>query len=386
MKERSEEKNLKFIKGSEGKPGYYLTDVTLNYVRVRRFAGYTKEEARTYLAELRIAARAGKLAEKIRPQKPAGNTFGEYARALLDSATWKQKRSAARDETSLKALNRKFKTVALVDIRPNVVRDYMTERIKSGLKPASVNRERSLLVSILNAAVGDGLIGSNPIGQKGVKRLEEQNSREEKILELGLTDEDMRRLIASTAPRTRPVIEIALLTGMRLSEILSLRWSQISFPGRRLTIPVTNSKSKKERTIPLGRDLLDVLQGIERRNDYVFPNGKTHVKSIRKSFEAACAEAEIPHGRENGIVFHDLRHVAASQLVRVIDVVTASRILGHSSIEMTMRYVHPTDSDKRAALEALGEWLRGRQKDVNALQGNSGRTLPERAVDPRLIN
>ncbi len=385
MKERKEENNLKFIKGSEGKPGYYLTDVTLNYVRVRRFAGYTKEEAKTFLAELRLAARAGKLAEKIRPPKSA-DTFGEYARTLLDSATWKQKRSAARDETSLKALNRKFKTVALVDIRPNVVRDYMTERIKSGLKPASVNRERSLLVSILNAAVGDGLIGLNPIGQKGVKRLEEQNSREEKILELGLTDEDMRRLIASTPERTRPVVEIALLTGMRLSEILSLRWSQISFPARRLTISVTNSKSKKERTIPLGRDLLDVLQGIERRSDYVFPNGKTHIKSIRKPFAVACKEAGIARGRDVGIVFHDLRHVAASQLVRVINVMTASRILGHSSVEMTMRYVHPTDSDKRAALEALGEWLRGRQKDVNALQGASGRALPEGAVDPRLIN
>jgi integrase len=380
------EKNLVFIAARDGKPTHYLTEITLNYRRVRRFAGHSKEEARAYLGKLRIAAREGKLEELIKPAKPAGNTFGEYARALLDSAIWKQKRSAARDETSLKALNQKFKNIALVDIRPNIVRDYMTQRIKSGLKPASVNRERSLLVSVLNAAVADGLIGSNPIGQKGVKRLEEQNSREEKILELGLTDEDMRRLIASTVARTRPVIEIALLTGMRLSEILSLRWSQISFPGRRLTIPVTNSKSKKERTIPVSRDLIEVLQRIERRSDYVFPNGKTHIKSIRKPFEAACKEAGIPHGRENGIVFHDLRHVAASQLVRVIDVVTASRILGHSSVEMTMRYVHPMDSDKRAALEALGEWLRGRQKDVNALKGDSGRALPERAIDQRLIN
>jgi len=82
----------------------------------------------------------------------------------------------------------------------------------------------------------------------------------------------------------------------------------------------------------------------------------THVKSIRKSFTAALEAAKIPGGREEGLVFHDLRHIAASQLVRVIDVVTASRILGHSSVEMTMRYVHPTDADKRAAIEALGEW------------------------------
>ena len=379
------EKNLKFVKGCDGKPGYYLTEITLNYRRVRRFAGYTKEEARAYLAELRVAAKKGKLGDLVKP-KLAGDTFGAYARALLESAEWKQKRSAARDETSLRALNQKFKNVALGEIRPNMVRDYMTSRVKAGLRPASVNRERSLLVSVLYAAAADGLIGSNPIGQKGVKALEESNSREERILELNLTDKDMRRLIDCAAPQTKPIIEIALLTGMRKSEILSLRWSQIDFSGLRLTIPVTNSKSKKERTIPLGRDLYDIFRAIERRSEYVFPNGKTYIKNIRKSFEAACRKAEIPCGREKGIVFHDLRHIAASQLVKMIDVVTASRILGHSDISMTMRYVHPSDLDKRAAIEALGEWLRGRQKDVNALERETDRALPSTAADVHLLN
>jgi integrase len=383
------ERNLVFVPAGDGKPAHYLTEITLNYRRIRRFAGWTKEEARARLAELRLAARKGELEELLHPkQAPPADTFGAYARRLLDSAEWKQKRSAARDESSLRALNRKFKNVPLDGIRPNLVRDYMTERIKAGLRPASVNRERSLLVSILYAAVGDGVIESNPIGQKGVKRLEENNSREQRILELGLTDGDMRRLISCADPRTRPVIETALLTGMRLSEILSLKWTQIDLPRRRLTIPVTNSKSKKERTIPIGGDLLGVLQAIERRGEYLFPNGGTgtHVKSIRKSFGAALEEAKIPGGREKGLLFHDLRHIAASQLVRVIDVVTASRILGHSSVEMTMRYVHPTDADKRAAIEALGEWLRGRQKDVNALPGDSDHALPEKPAASGLLN
>jgi len=386
--------NLVYVAATRDKKGReklarWQTEITVNYKRVRRYAGATKEEALIYLGELRKAAKEGKLDELIRPAKTLpGTAFGEYARALLDSAEWKQKRSAARDESSLRALNRKFKNVPLGAIRPNLVRDYMTERIKAGLRPASVNRERSLLVSILYSAVGDGVIESNPIGQKGVRRLEENNSREERILELGLTDEDMRRLISCTDPRTRPVVEMALLTGMRLSEILSLKWSQIDLPRRRLTIPVTNSKSKKERTIPIGGALLEVLLAIERRGEYLFPNGGTgtHVKSIRKSFDAALKEAKIPGGREKGLVFHDLRHVAASQLVRVIDVVTASRILGHSSVEMTMRYVHPTDADKRTAIEALGEWLRGRQKDVNALPEGSDRALPERPATSGLLN
>jgi len=381
------EKNLVFIPAKPGKPSYWQTEITLNYKRVRRFAGHTKEEARTFLAKLRIAAREGILEEILSPAKPSADTFGAYARSLLNSAEWKQKRSAQRNETSLKSLSRRFKNTLLSDIKPNMVRDYMTDRLRE-VKPATVNRERSLLVSILYAAVADGLIESNPIGQKGVKRLEENNSREERILDLNLTQNDFRRLIECADPKTRPIIKIALLTGMRFSEIVSLKWSQVDFKYLKLTITVTNSKSKKERTIPLSRELFETLRAIKRQGEFVFPNGNTgtHIKSIRKSFAAACKVAKIPHGRDEGIVFHDLRHVAASQLVKMIDVVTASRILGHSSVEMTMRYVHPTDEDKRIALEALGNWLQGRQKDVNGLSDDGDMRLDDKPEEIILIN
>lgn len=380
------EKNLKFVKGKKGERSYYITDITLNYRRIRRFAGYTKDAARIYLGKLRVAQKEKRLSEFIDP-KPPTDTFGEYARSLLDSAGWKQKRSAARNETSLKALNKKFKNTLLKDIRPNMVRDYMTDRLKE-VKPATINRERSLLVSILYAAAADDLIESNPIGQKGVKRLEENNGREQRILNLGLTDDDMRRLVDCADPKIRPVIKIALLTGMRLSEILSLKWNQIDFSGLRLTIPVASSKSKRERTIPLSRDLFETIRAIKREGSFLFPNKNTgtHTKSIQKSFIAACDKAKIPYGRDDGIVFHDLRHVAASQLVKVIDVVTASRILGHSSVEMTMRYVHPTNEDKRIALEALGNWLRGRQKDVNGFPDGPDQALESRSQEVVLIN
>jgi integrase len=373
------EKNLKFIKPRDGNPSYYATEITLRGRRIRRFAGYTKDQARQFIARLRLEGPEAVLAP---PSAADGRTFGEYARALLDSAEWQGLRSAKRNEGLLKALNVTFKSVPLVDIKPNMVRDYMTRRLTQGpkpLKPASVNRERSLLLRVLNVAKSDGVIASNPISGKSVKRLEEDNSRESRILELGLMDADMRRLIEKADERTRPVVEIALLSGMRLGEILSLRWSQVNFPQRTLTITAAKSKSKRSRMIPLGWDLLEVFRSIRRRGEYVFPNGGTgtHQKSVRKSFESACRRAGIPHGRDSGIVFHDLRHVAATELVKVIDVVTASKILGHASVEMTMRYVHVTDADKRLAIEALGGWLRGpRQKNATPLREISREGLP----------
>jgi len=362
------EKNLVFVVAKDGKPAHYLTEITLNYCRVRRFAGYTKEEARQYLAELRIAAKKGKLGELISP-KPAGDTFGAYARAVLDSAEWKAKRSAERDEASLLHLNREFKDARLVDIKPGNVRRYVTQRIeKGGAAPATANRELSLLKSILYMAEADELIPSNPIRGRRVKKQPENNHREKVILELGLDDEALRRLVDSAADYLKPVLKLALTTGMRQGEILKLKWKDVNFPLQRIRIPVENAKSKKERIVPVDPVLCVELDSQPRKGEYIFFNSetKTRIKDVRKVFKAACKTAKIETGRKQGLVFHDLRHIAAYHLVKETDIVTASKILGHASLDMTLRYVHPTEKDKHEAVEKVAEKLfSGRQKDVN---------------------
>jgi integrase len=363
------ERNLVFVPAEDGKPAHYLTEITLNYCRVRRFAGYTKEEARAYLAELRIAAKKGKLGELVKP-KPAGDTFGAYARAVLDSAEWKAKRSAERDEASLLHLNHEFKDVRLVEIKPGNVRRYVTQRIeKEGAAPATANRELSFLKSILYMAEADELIPSNPIRGRRVKKQPENNQREKTILELGLDDEKLRRLVNSAADYLKPILKLALTTGMRQGEILKLKWKDVNFPLQRIRIPAENAKSKKERIVPIDPGLCVELDSQPRKGEYIFFNSetKTRIKDVRKVFKAACKTAKIEIGRKKGLVFHDLRHLAAYYLVKATDIVTASKILGHASLDMTLRYVHPTEKDKHEAVEKVAEKLfSGRQKDVNA--------------------
>jgi len=381
MRKTKKERNLKFIKGTDGKPSYYVTEITLNYRRVRRYAGRNKEEAKTYLAELRIAAKEGKLEELISPRS-AGDIFGEYARVLLDSAEWKTKRSASRNEISLKHLNRAFKEVRLAEINPGLVRKYITERKEDGMAPATINRELSLLKSILYAAEYDDLIASNPIRGRRVKKLEEVNSREKVILEMKLTDSDLRRLVDGAVPHFKPILKIALITGMRRGEILKMQWKDINLRLGTIRIPKENSKSKKERIIPIDSILFDTLDSIEKKGEYIFMNDWTgeHRKNVDKAFRAVCERAGIPSGRKNGLTFHDLRHLAAYRLVKLTDIVTASKILGHASIQMTMRYVHPTDKDKRTAIEEAAKNLfQGRQKDVNAFSSLIQETTVEKA-------
>ena len=374
------ERNLVFIPAGDGKPAHYLTEVTLNYRRVRRFAGYTKEEAKTYLAKLRIAAREGKLGELIAP-KPAGDTFGKYARTLLDTAEWKAKRSHRRDEISLKRLNRTFKNVLLAEVNPALVRKYMTERReKDGMSPATVNRELSFLKSVLYAAEYDQIIVSNPIRGRRVKKFKEANSREKDILKMNLSDRDQARLIDGAPESLKPILKLALLTGMRQGEILKMKWTDVDFRLGEIRIPEENAKSKKERFIPMDTAIVEALDSIERKGEYVFFNPETEnrVIDVRRPFKAALETAKI-----EGLRFHDLRHLAASRLVKVTDVVTASKILGHSSLDMTLRYVHSTQKDRHAAIEKAAESLfRGRQKDVNT----ESSTVEKEATQVRLVN
>jgi len=371
------ERNLKFIKGKSGSPSYYQTDITLNYKRIRRYAGRTKEEAKAFLAKLILAAKDGKLEELLNPKKSC-DTFGEYAKGLLESAEWKAKRSSKRNDASLRYLNRTFKSVKLSDINPGNVRKYITERKEAGMSPASINRELSLLKSILYSAEYDGLIASNPIRGRRVKKLEENNSRERVILDMKLKEADLRRLVDSAAPHFKPILVIALITGMRKSEVLKMRWKDINFRLGTIRIPKENSKSKKERVIPIDSVIFNILDSIERKGEYVFMNDwtGTRTKEIKKAFKTACDRAGIPYGRKKGLVFHDLRHLAAYRLVKLTDIVTASKILGHSDVQMTMRYVHPSDKDKKLAIEKSSEILfQSRQFPVNGKKSDAFKEL-----------
>lgn len=224
---------------------------------------------------------------------------------------------------------------------------------------ASVNREISLLKTILNTAVLWEKILRNPIAGKRVKRLEETNQGM-RIL----TSEEALRLIDRAAMRLRPFLIVVLQTGMRRNEILSLQWKDVDFTSSEIRVDAETSKSKKERFVPMNPLAKAVLSGLHKTSPkFVFYNKATgtHIKDIKTAFKMACRKARI-----KGLRVHDLRHTAATWMVEDgVDIVTIKEILDHASLETTQRYCHPNKETKFRASMKLAERFKLRETNIS---------------------
>lgn len=348
MGKTKKEKNLKFINGK-----WYL-DFTFNKKRIRQFGGYTKEQARNTLAKMRIE----KLDEKLGYKKPAQPDVGfvEFAREFIEIYSKQNKKSWKRDEVSLKSLGPFFKGKTIQDIGPELIERYKAKR-KTEVSPATVNRELSFLKTMFNKSVEWGRLESSPL--KNVKKFKEPNFKD-RILNV----DEMKRLIDAADNHLEPILIIALNTGMRKGEILSLKWENIKLSKR--CIHLEDSKAGKSRDVPMNGLVIEALSAIPQNSEYVFFNSRTGgpIQDVKTAFKTACENAEI-----KGLRFHDLRHTAATRMVETgTNLVTVSKILGHSSILMTMRYAHPTPENMRLAVEKLGEFYEQTRQKVDTIE------------------
>jgi len=351
MVKPKKDRNLKKVDGK------WYVDFTFDKKRIRAYGGDTKEKARVTLARLKTDKFDEKMGFK-KPEKKPDILFEKFADDFIEIYAKQNKRSWLRDEVSLKNLKPFFKGKTLKDIGPQHVENYKAKR-KADKTPrgtmvteATINREIALLKTIFNKAVEWGKIDVNKLAK--VKKFKENHNKNMKILK----DQEAIKLIDMANSHLKPILVIALNTGMRRSEILSLKWENVNF--RKGLIFIKDSKSG-DREVPMNYTVFETLKELPQDHEYVFfnPQTETHIKDVKTSFKAACDDAKI-----EGLRFHDLRHTAASRMIQAgVDLVTVSRILGHSTIQMTMRYVHSTTEIMRAAVDKLAKiYERTRQK------------------------
>jgi site-specific recombinase XerD len=243
-----------------------------------------------------------------------------------------------------------FGAKQLSEISVQDVEEYRAQRLSSGLKRSSVNREISCLRKVFNVAKTWRYAEDNPVSR--VKLYSESESlRERELLE---TEET--RLVQAASAHLKPILAVALNTGMRRGEIFELKWDDLDFEKREIRIP--KSKSGKMRFLPMNSVLLGLLKslgGETKAEGHVFVNPETGMPytDIKRAFDGACRRSGIKNLR-----FHDLRHTFASRLVRRgADLRIVQELMGHASIVTTQRYLHVLAKEKQAAVERLTETL-----------------------------
>lgn len=315
----------------------------------RRFRGSTKETSReaAKLVEATVRARlaAGDFGPALRltMSEAFGRYWLEHAHALPSAYTL--------DYQAQNLIAGLGKETFLDRLTPDDIATYVARR-RAVVSDASVNRELTLLRAAMNMARKRWGVRVADIDWKA-QRLVESEGRTRY-----LRPEEADRLIAHAAPHLKAPIKFSLLTGVRLSNCIGLDWSQVDLEGREITFRVKSRRpGGKVHVVPISdecRALLSTLGPKEAGPVFTYRHGKRllprPVKSWRKAFRRACERAKISDFR-----WHDLRHTAASWMVaKGIPLDVVKDVLGHASIETTMRYAHREDTDRRKAMAALG--------------------------------
>lgn len=175
-----------------------------------------------------------------------------------------------------------------------------------------------------------------------------------------LSEEELPRLLAACRPNPDLYLAVvlSLTTGGRQSEIMSLRWPQIDFNRRVITLNQGTTKNEDARALPLVGEAFALLQERSKvrslKDDRVFPptTEKAQVRNMREAWVRALQAAEI-----NNFRWHDLRHTAASYLAMSgVSLVEIAKILGHRTLAMVARYAHLDPSH----IVAVGDKLAAR--------------------------
>lgn len=258
-----------------------------------------------------------------------------YLESVVPALRWRR-----HVEAILRELTAEFGTRRLSELTSREVEAYRSARLRR-LKPATLNRHVAVLRRLFNLAIDWGVAEQNPCAR--VRSLQERNARER-----WLTHDEARRLVEVAAPHLKPAILLALNTGARKAELLSLRWADVNMATK--TIAFTQTKSGRRRDVAMNPVVVDTLRSIKRQGEFVLMRDGCPLGDFKTAFHAACRRAGI----EPGFRWHDLRHThAAHSVMAGTDLPTLQRRLGHASIAMTSRYSHLSSEHERKSVDAV---------------------------------
>jgi integrase len=279
-------------------------------------------------------------------------TFEDLKEQYLSySQTHKSAKGYKNDYTYMNHLQVMFGGLTLDRITPLLIAEYRDKRLQEGRAPQTVKHELNCLNRAFNLAMREWQwVRNNPCNAVQKPTIKNQ------ILRWLSPEEEDRLLKAAEGYLNGQLVDIiitALHTGMRMGEILALKWKDVDFQNR--TITVMQHKTRIPKTIPMSDVLYETLSRRHKTvsiSGYVFTtNNQTPISqpNLQREFWKTLRKAGITNFR-----FHDLRHTFATRLVQAgVDIYAVAKLLGHTDIKTTQRYAHHSVESVRHAIEKL---------------------------------
>ena len=247
-------------------------------------------------------------------------TCSEYLKDLKGFARWAK---TYKDDA-------RWSTLTRADID-----EYITQRAKEGIKPSTTNRELASISALYRYFIREGLMTSNPARFQSRRKVGYH-------LPNTIPSEDLQTAYANSVGVVHVWIGLLSTTGIRISELLDLKWEDIDFKTCALEI---NGKGNKDRIVYTTPEYLDLLRQAYERH----PTEGRIFRYNERDARYMLWEALKPYSRAKQLSPHAIRHSFATSLARQgVNVATIATILGHNRISTTQKYIDMAQMDFRA--------------------------------------
>lgn len=329
--------------------------------RERRARGVTfREVAAAYLRHL----------EDVKGAKPS--TLRQHRSDLAEPDVSYRRGQGLTNGHIIRALgDRPAKSITTADVD-----ELLTTIAKTGVSPRTVNRVRAVVCAVFNFGMHST---THALSQNPATAADRRREPHRGVLVYYAPEdvEAVARALADGMHRDRPrdrteaeraedhqdaeAVRVAAYAGIRLGELLALRWRDLDWTGSALTVSramsadvETTTKSGHTRRVPLADQAAAALERLSHREHFTAPDQLVVCSGLGRHLDGSALRRRYKRARDRAglrpLRWHDLRHTFGSLLVAAgLDVVTVKDALGHADIQTTERYLHAKPATETAA-------------------------------------
>ncbi len=323
----------------------------------------TKTEAEHFLAIIKTDI----LRKKFNlPCEKAIPTLKEYSNQYLEISKNSKENTFVAKKRAVNILVEHLGDYRIDKLNDVVVEKFIIKRQDAGIRPGSINEDIAKLKHLLRAACKAGILNSIPC--KGVRKLK-VSEKKDRVL----SSEEITHILNGDGLKTkdRLMILVSLFAGMRLNEVLLLRWDNIDFP--KSLVSFVQSKTGKMIIVPLSSYLAGELLAYKAASQVggIFEN-KPINRGVANAYSRYFGRVFKRLGFLN-CSFHSLRHTFLSRLGDLgTGAFITKELAGHSTIDMTMRYTHINLDSKKKAIALYTECILNNTNRVVPLKVQTG--------------